>query len=142
MTEESGEIVVREGGSVTAIATDELDEDISVDLDNPQGPHVGVPSEAWVAYEGDVDVDVEERDIADDVETDGGVVANRVSLRQGGVGLDGDAKNFAVGIMAFAYAGAGYLWSMTSPVAALVTFLAAGLVTYLLLFWNQGGGDE
>lgn len=132
--ETSGEVLVREGGSVTAIETESLDEPIAIDLDHNEGPHLGVPGYAWVSYEGDVEP--ADRDVLPDEElaSDGGFVRDRVSMRQYGLGLEGEPRTAAFGIMALAYAASGYLWAVSSSAAALVTFAVAGLTTYVLAF--------
>ncbi|MFD1599360.1 hypothetical protein [Halobellus rarus] len=127
------EIAVRENGSVTAVELDSLDQNISVDLDHDP-PLVGVPEETAVVYETDVDL-VDER--ADDVAADGGMVRDRVSMRQYGLGLQGEQRSTALGIIALAYAASGYIVATSETFAGLVTFAAATLAVYFLFYREE-----
>lgn len=131
MTDGDGEVAVRENGGVTAIAVESLDGNISVDLD-ADPPAVGVPAETAVVYEDD-ELEATNSD-SEAIATDGGLVRDRVITRQYGIGLRGGNRNLAVGVMAFAYAASGYLIANFETVAGLVTFAAAALATYFLMF--------
>lgn len=135
-----GEVAIRENGSVTAVATETLDGEVAVNLDH-EPPLVGVPDDVATFHESGLD------DLGDDVEgdeavTDGGHVRDDVRIRHYGLGLTGDSRIAAVGVMALTYAASGYLWAQGEAVAGLVAFLAAVLATYVLTMYDRGEGDE
>lgn len=140
-----GEVAVRENGNVTAVETTSLDGDVSVNLDHDP-PLVGLPKNAAVQYEGgdvledtdDVDGDVDDAD--GEARPDGGMVRESVRVRQYGLGLTGEARNFAIAAMGGSYLTAGYLWNAGEFVAGLVVGLAAIVLTHLLA--NRRNDDE
>ena len=138
-----GEVAVREGGAVTAVDTDTLDDNISVDLDSDP-PSVGVPAGTAVVYEEDgleATSDPGSRPDSktdEQVAADGGHVRNRVTMRQYGLGLRGGTRNLAGAVMAMAYAASGYLVANSEATAGLVTFAAAAFVTYVLFYRRAG----
>jgi hypothetical protein len=133
---ESGEVAIREQGGVTAVETDSFDGEVSIDFDHDP-PLVGVPEEVAVVYE-DGNTTVSDEQVA----ADGGFVRENVRVRQYGLGLDREQRNIVVTAMAGAFAVAGYLWGTASEVAAMVSFTAAGVLAYVLYYWQDyHGGD-
>ncbi|WP_311171798.1 hypothetical protein [Halobellus ordinarius] len=126
---DSGEVAVRENGSVTAIETTSFGETISIDLDSSP-PSVGVPEQTAVVFEDDGAEDPDDND----VRADGGMVSDRVTVRQRGVGLSGENRTLAIGVMVAAYAASGYLFAVSEQLAGIVTFAAAALATYFILY--------
>jgi hypothetical protein len=127
---DSGEVAVRENGSVTAVETPSLDGTISVDLDTSP-PSVGVPEQTAVVFEDSDDGDDPDDD---DVRADGGMVRDRVTVRQRGVGLTGENRTLAIAVMVATYAASGYLFALSEQLAGIVTFAAAALATYFILY--------
>ncbi|MEA5387243.1 hypothetical protein VB779_09385 [Haloarculaceae archaeon H-GB11] len=138
MSDVDGEVAIREHGSVTAVDSERLDGNVSIDLDQ-EPPLVGVPQNTAVVYEGegaDLEDDVDEPH----VETDGGFVRERVRVRQYGLGLTGDLRDAAIATMASSYLGAGYLWYGGSEIVSVIAFVAGVLLTHLLVR-HQGSSD-
>lgn len=136
----SGEVLVRERDTVTAIATDRLDEDIAVDLDHTEAPHIGVPADSWVSYEGGPGFETN-GDGNEEVATDGGLVSQRVEMRQYGLGLSGDLRDVALSLMALVFSAAGYLWSAGESVAAIVAMAAGAFLVWVLMRHRGDAGE-
>lgn len=132
----TGSVVVREDGAVTEVDVERLGENESIAIDLDHAPQlVGVPTGMAVEYADDGDA-------AEDVKAigDGGTTRahRRTRVRHRGLGLEGDGRWFAgIGVV-LGLAASGHLWALSQSVAALVVFLVAVALGYLVFEHERG----
>mgnify|MGYP006291480161 CR=1 FL=1 len=62
------------------------------------------------------------------------MVRERVTVSQHEIGLSGETRSVAIAVMVAAYTASGYLFGVMQGLAGVVTFAAAMLATYFILY--------
>ena len=131
MTDDAGEVVVRQNHHEHAVDAPDLDRPIRVDLDGAV-PKVHVPSEVGVMYHDDEE---------DDLETDGGATVDRTDVAMRGAGISEEMALWGIVLAALLLASSGYLLGdelVLSDVAALGGGGLLGWIT-TAAYWRADG---
>jgi hypothetical protein len=124
VTEEEGEVAIRQNGHVHAVDAPSLDDAVLVDVDHD---NIVLPPGVSVEYLDDSDMDVESEEIA----PDGGTVA-RTDVEMHGFGLSEDQSGWAIGIAAVLLLTSGWLFATdVTGMAAIVCLVAGGALGYM-----------
>ncbi|WP_256403471.1 hypothetical protein [Halorubrum salinum] len=114
-----GEVAVRQNGHEHAVDAPDLDGQVLVCLDHG---HVEVPAGLDVRYQEDAD---------DDLETDGGVTADRTSVEMRGAGIGGELAMWALVASGLLLISSGYLFGVDSTGSGLIAGAGGILLAFI-----------
>lgn len=115
-----GDVCVRENGQETAIAAENLDDSVLLDLDG-EIPVACIPDGFGVEY-----YDSEEKAL-----TDGGELVDRTELETGGFALSDDQLNAVMALAGLLLAGSGWEFATGSEILALVALLSGFVLAWV-----------